>query len=277
MDMLTHERKRVKYARALIEIEASKPKITEMEVELPIGDVAIKFEYEQDFKLCSICHKVGHLKNDCIHQKQNETVVEDINTTNNSKRNHSRSVASRPGASRGRSRVGKTYKFAPSRPSSNAPANVAVEKKLRVTEEVPALEMVTVSEPFQESGDRIETSEKIDKGKSIVACEDMALPSTSCIAGLDAEGFKVVSNKKKQKKKLKNKMDEQNRGTNKEMTVFFGDMEDTSSCNTEYVDLNNINNSARYFGNQDMGPQPTIASGYKRSCHAGILEAFTSL
>lgn len=53
MDMLTQGRKRVKYARVLIEMDDTKPRVSELDIELHIGDVTVKLEYEQDFKILS--------------------------------------------------------------------------------------------------------------------------------------------------------------------------------------------------------------------------------
>ncbi|XP_073033319.1 uncharacterized protein [Primulina eburnea] len=65
MDMLTHERKRVKYARVLVEVETSKPKVNDVNVVLPIGAVEVKFLYEQDIKFCAKCKQTGHVMNEC--------------------------------------------------------------------------------------------------------------------------------------------------------------------------------------------------------------------
>lgn len=57
MDMLTHDRKRVKYARMLVEMDINKPRVNDLIIALPIVDVKVTFEYEQNFKVCELCHK----------------------------------------------------------------------------------------------------------------------------------------------------------------------------------------------------------------------------
>lgn len=54
MNMLTHEHKRVKFARVLVEIDISKPKLLELDIVLPIGKVKVNFEYEHDLNHVSI-------------------------------------------------------------------------------------------------------------------------------------------------------------------------------------------------------------------------------
>lgn len=72
MNMLTHEHKRVKFARVLVEIDISKPKLLELDIVLPIGKVKVNFEYEHEFKPCEHCRKPGHVKENCfeLNQKQ---------------------------------------------------------------------------------------------------------------------------------------------------------------------------------------------------------------
>ncbi|XP_073291645.1 uncharacterized protein [Primulina huaijiensis] len=122
MDMLTHERKRMKFARVLIEVENSKPRVTEMAVELPIGDVMIKFEDEQDFKVCTKCHRVGHISVNCIRNVvDDDTTQGPVETNfklNTAKLTRSVSVIWRKGNSRGRSRFGRNHKHAPPRTNS---------------------------------------------------------------------------------------------------------------------------------------------------------------
>ncbi|XP_075507580.1 uncharacterized protein LOC142544415 [Primulina tabacum] len=107
MDMLTHDRKRIKYARVLIEMEASKPKLLELEIELPFEDVMIKFEYEQDIKFCDVCHRAGDASVSCVRAAHVDMVEEGLEDAGNKFRSRSRSVAWRKSNSRGRSRIGK--------------------------------------------------------------------------------------------------------------------------------------------------------------------------
>lgn len=65
MDLLTKNRKRVKYARVLVEIDATLDKIKECKIKLPIGAVDITFEYEQDVKFCPLCKQAGHVADSC--------------------------------------------------------------------------------------------------------------------------------------------------------------------------------------------------------------------
>lgn len=64
MDLLTKNRKRVKYSRVLVEIDATLDKIKECKIKLPIGAVDITFEYEQD-KFCPLCKQAGHVADSC--------------------------------------------------------------------------------------------------------------------------------------------------------------------------------------------------------------------
>lgn len=66
MDMLTHDLKRVKYARVLVKIDISKSKLSEMDIVLPIGKAKVNFEYEHEFKHCEHCLKPGHVKDNCF-------------------------------------------------------------------------------------------------------------------------------------------------------------------------------------------------------------------
>lgn len=50
----------------LIEVDASMPRVHDLHVELPIGDVDIKIVYEEDIKFCEYCKKVGHSKETCF-------------------------------------------------------------------------------------------------------------------------------------------------------------------------------------------------------------------
>lgn len=65
MDMLTYERKRVKYARVLVEVDITKTKVYEIDIKLPIGVVSMRFEYEREFKICEHCKNLGHEKSSC--------------------------------------------------------------------------------------------------------------------------------------------------------------------------------------------------------------------
>lgn len=55
MDLFTKGRKLVKHAQVLIEINAAVSRISELQIELPIGIVDVRFEYEQDVRFCSVC------------------------------------------------------------------------------------------------------------------------------------------------------------------------------------------------------------------------------
>lgn len=50
----------------LIEVDASMPRVHDLQVELPIGDVDIKIVYGEDIKFCEHYKKVGHSKEICF-------------------------------------------------------------------------------------------------------------------------------------------------------------------------------------------------------------------
>ncbi|XP_073046253.1 uncharacterized protein [Primulina eburnea] len=215
MDMLTHDRKRVKYARVLVEIDTSKPKIAELNVRLPIGIIAIKLEYEHDIPICDNCHRAGHATSNCsriVHSKvQNETVIEE-NSGKNNKRIRSASTAGRKTTSRGRSHMGR----------------IKVDGSSRS------------AEPKAHQSPLKDASTAADKGKSpMLETIDTAHGKYSEPPVID-EGYKVVTNKKKNKKT--NKKESQTSAAQKaamqQRAAFFNDMEDTGTQFVHYFDLN---------------------------------------
>ncbi|XP_073036527.1 uncharacterized protein [Primulina eburnea] len=184
MDMLTHDRKRFEFARVLIEVETTKQKTTDIVVKLPIGDVVVKFIYEQDIKYCGLCKKTGHATADCCNANKVEQ-------------------------------------------------NIEIE-----------VELV-----------------QVDNGKRIIDIAETTAVGTSAAAECEEEGFHTVTNKKKNKKKKSGKNVEViQQGENKEMTVFFQDLNDNSSCETELVNLGDNNKDIRYFGTAQKGGYPDTAT-----------------
>lgn len=102
MDMLIHKRKSVKFARVLVEMDIAKPKVHELEIELPVGDVTVKFEYEHEFKLSEHCRKPGHAKDSCFSLKQ-KFVDGKVSMIGASSRGRSRSVEWKKDSNRGKS------------------------------------------------------------------------------------------------------------------------------------------------------------------------------
>lgn len=105
MDMLAHDKKRVKYARVLIEVDASMPRVHDLHVELPVGDVDIKIVYEEDIKFCEHCKKVGHSKETCF--TLNKSLAQNGPPLDSHSRPRSRSVGEQHHAARGRSQVNR--------------------------------------------------------------------------------------------------------------------------------------------------------------------------
>ncbi|XP_073026892.1 uncharacterized protein [Primulina eburnea] len=272
MDMLTHGRKRVKYARVLVELEADKAKINDLKVRLPFGIVDVTLEYELDIKFCETCHRAGHISTTCVRNLNNNNASEGISDdkmVQNGKRRRSASVVWKNGHSRGRSRIGKNYQHAPPRPVSkhqSLPTDLGTSSKGAGTSSNGKLmqqnETIDTSHSNREHGTvhDVETVAN-DKGKSPMVCHEDAngddIPS-------EPDDFKVVSNKKKNKKNNKKKNGANatsQQETAKINAEFFKGMEDSSSCDTEYVNLGDKTSNKRFVGNQEKGRQPEIAFG----------------
>lgn len=70
-DQFTHEKTRMNYARALIEIDVSNPPITEFEVEKPDGSVYVQTcDYENYPLFCHHCKVFGHNHLNCPKMKK---------------------------------------------------------------------------------------------------------------------------------------------------------------------------------------------------------------
>lgn len=87
----------------LIEVDASMPRVHDLQVELPIGDVDIKIVYGEDIKFCEHCKKVGHSKEICF--TLNESLAQNGPPLGSHNQPRSRSVGKQHYAARGRSQV----------------------------------------------------------------------------------------------------------------------------------------------------------------------------
>lgn len=68
-DKITHERKRVSYARVLVEMNTATSPIEEFEVRLPSGTIYTQYiVYENLPKYCEWCCKFGHYSENCKYQ-----------------------------------------------------------------------------------------------------------------------------------------------------------------------------------------------------------------
>lgn len=73
-DRITQERKRISYARVLVELDASKSPCEQFEVTLPSGITYTQYvEYENMPKYCKYCHMFNHFESSCKFKKQDET------------------------------------------------------------------------------------------------------------------------------------------------------------------------------------------------------------
>lgn len=278
MDLLTHERKRMKYARVLVEIDISKPKVEEMEIVIPIGKVKVQFQYEHDYKPCEYCHKPGHAKENCfvLQNKQSAKKYVKKEVVN---RGRSKSVV-------GKKKKGGSRSI--SRPPTND-TNVASSSKIiqhiyenlpegaefdldefngigmddGIEKEVPGKDITRVEENLT----MCEQTEipRVDKGKKPMefdfqSFEDGPIPKTVPVVSKPTVAEKKMKNKNKKKNKKSN---EGKQEVDEEMKIFFGDLEDEGSCDTEYVDGSASNNNKRFFGNEEKGRHPKSASGKK--------------
>lgn len=72
-DRITQERKRISYARVLVEIDASKDPCEEFEVTLPSGISYMQYvEYENLPKYCKYCHMFSHYEKTCKFKLQDK-------------------------------------------------------------------------------------------------------------------------------------------------------------------------------------------------------------
>ncbi|XP_075475225.1 uncharacterized protein LOC142505973 [Primulina tabacum] len=261
MDMLTHDRKRVKYARVLVEVDTTKQKMTDISVVLPIGKVEVKFLYEQDIKFCVNCKKSGHVVKDCTATINFDGTAEEVIPNNPNTRARSRSVTWNRRSSRGRSRFGQRNSHAPARGKSSTIPIVEQSAEIPVLESSSNKMNLPDTVPLDTRTEQLPETQPRDKGKRTMDnIESNAAGPSNEHAG-DSEGYQIVVNKKNNKKKKKGKsVDMKHQGENREMAEFFADMEDGRSCDTELVNLTNKNDNNRYFGNMEKGRQPGIAS-----------------
>lgn len=74
VDNITLERKRISYARVLIEMDTSVNPIEDFEVKLPSGIVYTQYIHYENFpKFCNYCFMFGHLRDNCRHLKMPST------------------------------------------------------------------------------------------------------------------------------------------------------------------------------------------------------------
>lgn len=111
MDLLTYGRKRVKFARVLVEMDAAIPRIYDHDIELPTGETMVKFVFEHDVKFCNECKKAGHESSRC--PSLDIAQVDSLDHSISKGRFRSKSVTWRRGSSRGRSRVTRNRHHAP--------------------------------------------------------------------------------------------------------------------------------------------------------------------
>lgn len=169
MDLLTHSRKRVKYARILIEMDVAVDIILELDINLPTGKTTITFIYEHEIAYCKKCNKVGHAATACSSMTANDIRISTASPGHgNPKRNRSKSVTWTRGSSRGRSRVAKSRKHAPERCHENIENKTMEEKQ-------PIIDIATKSATFSQEEHRSlqteiedddgELQKRLDKGK----------------------------------------------------------------------------------------------------------------
>ncbi|XP_073300490.1 uncharacterized protein [Primulina huaijiensis] len=219
MDMLTHERKRVKYACVLIEMEVSKQRIGELDVELPFGDIKIRFEYEQDFKVCEICHHAGHNLAHCKRKVMHDGDVDEDMVTNS---NYSMASAGDP------------LVYCGGRVTRGADQDSTVDASGS-----GGCATTTGSDC---------ANKLADKGKHTTQTAANSMKGMCDIKDIDDEGFKEVTNTKKNKNKKKGKQSVSNQQqASKQSAVFFEDMEDSNPYDTEYVNVEDQNEKKRGF------------------------------
>lgn len=75
LDEITHERKRISYARVLVEIDTSKKPVDDFEVKLPSGLTYTQYVvYENLPKYCSHCCYFGHYHENCKFKEESRKV-----------------------------------------------------------------------------------------------------------------------------------------------------------------------------------------------------------
>lgn len=103
---------------------------------------------------------------------------------------------------------------------------------------------------------------RLDKGKKPMECDIPPLgdgPSSTMVSVLTKPTNAEKKTKNKNKKKNK-KANTEKQGVDEEMKMFFENIEDGGSCDTEYVNGDMKNKNARFFGNEEKGRHPKSAS-----------------
>lgn len=75
-DQITQTRGKLGFARVLVEVDATIPKIYEYPINLPTGDrTTLRYVYETDPKFCTNCNVLGHSWDNCFRNKTNKEEV----------------------------------------------------------------------------------------------------------------------------------------------------------------------------------------------------------